>query len=820
MAIFNPQVSNQEVRDPNYLGYAKVTDAPPPNQSAALAIDTATKGLDGAISVTDTSIKRGIEDQAYKLIDPERDQMTAALEKVKEQTKVAAPAQTVTGSTTGNSLLDANASMDTPDVPDGVEQGLDRISQLKEAQKAQKINDTQYSGNVLAIAKQLRAQYPGYRDYVDQEISKVSGLPVANAYYQNLITDINRQLAQNTGKADKVESLYLKNLDVPRIQEYWAGYKKGDIPESTFIGKIADWQNLQTQLKVDAAARAEGKDNRDTQIQKTEADFNKNGSNFINLGMKDITTIPGISSPQALIKYFDDVSTGKISASSAEIDQRKSQMASYVQNQERQLYVMAHTPGPDGSTIASVMGEDKVKLNIQNLLMPLKSTLDFAINKDSGPAFFAARQNQAIMDQDKNQFLTNKDTGAAARQMQTVRSILGDTYFPDYIRSLAASGVKDPLADAFNQEALSAISPIVDQRGTPVPRYMVDAYKKGKESAAKAGTNIADTDYMGSVTNLVTKLADPNVSLPAKDQLVDWAFNPKNIGRLNELKMDYRDPNTGETVPGKYRAFNILASPSVVQGVAETAKAHPENYTKFQGTLEAEFGSLFRTDVQTLNKITDKPYLNAHFSWDEKNNSLGLVDKSNQPILRNERAMGVQNPNAIYLNGMLDVVDRINSGIKSLANVQKNNPNGEGDTSSYIFQQLKSMRFNPGDGPITGAPAEVMKSIFKSRNPEATPEQLNDMLLRTKSTDIPFPWPLNFAPEDARSTLQGFLKNPTGTANTNIGLEPQQTRGVIKGNLSDEKLLSIDTQDIPEGMSAREFIQHLKSGKKFGGGVQ
>lgn len=808
MAVFNPQI--QPTQDPNYLGYAKVIDAPAPDQSSALAISTSVNLLEGGAHAIDTSIKKGIEDEATRRIDPERDKMTATLEQAKKDTAVTpAPAQTVSGSTTG-SLLDANASMDAPEVPDGVSQGLDRISQLKDAQKAAKINDTQYSGNVLAIAKQLRAQYPGYREYVDEQVSKISGLPVANAYYKNLMEDINRQLVQAQGQGNKIESLYLKNLRVPNIQQYWAQYKAGLISESTFIGKIANHENLENQYTIAAGQRAEEKDKGDILVKNTTSRFTTLASNEVNLGLQDVTTLGGGTSAQFLIKQIEDAAAGKNNLTSTELDQRRTQLAGITQAQGRALWVRAHTPGPDGSTVASVIGEDGVKAIINNVMIPMTASVEYAKDKDSSPIYLTARQNEAILNQDKNKFLVNKDTGPAARQIQTVRSILGDQYFPTFMSNFMSTGADGPFKDLLTQNALDAVEPIKDIRGNPQPKVMKDAIKH-----AKTLPGAEDSDVFGSITNIVSNLADPKMPLQAKDAMIRWAYDPKNIGRLDELKMDYRDPNTGEMVPGKYRAFNIMSAPAITQSVAETAKVHPENYVKYQGTLEREFASLFRTDIAKLSQLTDKSYLNAHYSWNDKTNELGLVDNNNRPITRNYRAMGIEQPNAVYLNGALDVIDRVNGGLQNLANIQKMNPQGAGDTTQYVFQALKDSNFRPGR-EITGA-TDAMKAMFKSRNPDATNEDIDKLLKKAMPTppvqpleDVPnrsaAPPISRFAPENRGPSVADFVSNPTGEP------LPKAPKGV-RGNLSNERLLDIKTDDIPEGMSARDFIKQLQSRK-------
>lgn len=66
--------------------------------------------------------------------------------------------------------------------------------------------------------------------------------------------------------------------------------------------------------------------------------------------------------------------------------------------------------------------------------------------------------------------------------------------------------------------------------------------------------------------------------------------------------------------------------------------------------------------------------------------------------------------------------------------------------------------------------------------------------------------------ENIRSGRTPVGKTPlSGTPDPD---RPETNRGVIKGNLSDSQIVGMETDNIPEGMSAREFLQHLKDGGK------
>lgn len=801
MAVFNPQIS--PTQDPNYLNYAKSIDAPAPNQSGKIALETLGTGIEGAVTIADTAIKEDIKKTAFAKADEYRDRYTADLEHIKSDLDtgvIPKAVQGVAGPNAGGkpSLLDTN---EEADLPAGLESGLSRIEQLAvaKASGSPRLNDTQYAKDSLSIAKQLRVQYgAGYREFIDQKVSEATGLPVANSYYQNMLTDINRQLNQMSKTKDDVGKAMMSNLDVPGMPKFIEQRKAGDptMTDSFILGKIGDWQNLQTSQKIMAAKRAEKKDLDSDQVDEQKRGHVDTLGNSVRMEMSSLKDIGVGTTPQDLLRFFDDAANGKHpELSDAEMGQRRMQFNAWVVKVEQKLNADTYTGGPDGRSVAAIIGGDDAQKNIQKAMFPIYTMQKFVNSKEDGPAFFHAQQVEALKKDATFNFLNNKDTQALSMQMMGARDVLGEQYFPDWIRSILGSAQDQKYKDMFNEEAMNAIKPITDTRGQPLPRYMKDAIKHGKEVNAPG-----ESGYYQEVTKLPLKIADPNMPLAAKDKLVDWAFNEKgNAKVLDELKMDYRDPNTGEWVPGKYRAFNVLASEGVAKGVASTAIVHPENYVKYRNTIESEFGRLYRSDVVTLNKIfegksvqvgpngqpisgpttldtkvTNQIKHDTGISWNNESNSFGLVDNKNRPITRDN--LSVRNPNYSALSGTLDQLDKVNGGLHSLVNVQKNDPKNKGDIGQYLLQNLQTVGLRPNG--VSGATEGMIRALIKSKQPDMTNEDVNKLL---KS---------NFASEDKGPSVQNFIRNPVGLAprepRPRTDLEPYQTRNVIRGNISDQ----------------------------------
>src|ERR1700747_1189942 len=206
MADFNPQVA--PANDPNYLRYSKAIEPSPviADTSKGTAMRAIAGAASSALDVADNFMKNQATNAARTGAEAIQDIYTQALKTAPENVGNVIPSPVQTGSGVkvgGSSLFDSNASMD---VPDGIAGGVDRVNALTAARNGGKINDTYYTAQLTSLAKNLRSQYPGYRDYIDQEIAHVTGMNPAKEYINNLMQDINAARAGKDKVADNVLS--------------------------------------------------------------------------------------------------------------------------------------------------------------------------------------------------------------------------------------------------------------------------------------------------------------------------------------------------------------------------------------------------------------------------------------------------------------------------------------------------------------------------------------------------------------------------------------------------------------------------------------
>src|SRR5882757_6453549 len=223
MAVFNPL---EPTNDPNYLNYSRGAEGGGVDKSTGIALETAGKAIEGVAEIADTGVKGYLKDKVRGTVEKERNDYTNYLQTLKQ----IAQTNTIPGAGDGDSMLDANASMD---VPDGLQAGLDRAGKYGAVSATgNKINDTLYTARLASEASGLRSTWSGYKDYIDEQFHKYSGMDPANAYYKNLMQDIN-YLASKTDKTG-VQAIIngaVNSGEVPNADKIWSLHKAGKISD-------------------------------------------------------------------------------------------------------------------------------------------------------------------------------------------------------------------------------------------------------------------------------------------------------------------------------------------------------------------------------------------------------------------------------------------------------------------------------------------------------------------------------------------------------------------------------------------------------------
>src|SRR5215204_4866760 len=202
MATFAPQVA--PTNDPNYMNYSKPISDIQADKSSGMLLTALGESIEGVAKVGDTITKEVINEEVRAGVDKQRDAFTSALVQTADAQSgaglVPSPQGQAEAGIKAPSLAEGEESL-----PAGVKAGVAKAQAIGTAmtQNSGKANDTLYTGALTALTKKHRNKYPGYRDYIDNKISEVSGINPANAYMRNLLEDINRNATSSRAETEK-----------------------------------------------------------------------------------------------------------------------------------------------------------------------------------------------------------------------------------------------------------------------------------------------------------------------------------------------------------------------------------------------------------------------------------------------------------------------------------------------------------------------------------------------------------------------------------------------------------------------------------------
>lgn len=211
---------------------------------------------------------------------------------------------------------------------------------------------------------------------------------------------------------------------------------------------------------------------------------------------------------------------------------------------------------------------------------------------------------------------------------------------------------------------------------------------------------------------------------------------------------------------GRLKLFMTMASPAKTKFIDTLSASDPEVRGKYEQWAKYAASDIWRRNSDTLQSfLTDK-------SFDiQYNPQTGLFEDKT----KYNRDRGPQ-PQIVST-----AVQSVNNAITLMKPIVGNKPE----------ELLAAMGINPHADKEDG----FVKKMF-----DALGDKLQD-------------WTTSGTREDVKSGRVPVGKTPL--KDTPVGA-PNQTRGVIKGNLSDSTMLSADPFAIPDGMSPADFIAELK----------
>lgn len=683
MAPLNPTI--QPTNDPNFRGYSQAIQVPDTikpqgvgqneilpkgvqqgdtsaeYQGRAAAYGMQAEGADlqaygdlfkNIVNVADFAakggvaiVKKDIEDKVYDIADRERQQYTRTLEQIKAAGGV-------------NSILAPPGTDASGEAPQEIQDLGDNLATLKTSKDNGKISSSYYEGRLLAEAKKLRAQYPGFREEIDAQFAKVTGSNPANAYVRALTSDINKMAAAGSSEVKKAENYILQRTGYPGAQDMLEKVQTGRATLGDVVAWSAPYEQQDTELKRRAAVFNDNNLSRQDKQVKVGALFDDAAGIAVSRAAEQMANRMGIPTGEAALRMDNMIKNGNNPIPQQQWIQWGQETA-----QIKSALSIQMSRDADRTGATAILGKDEVNKRIAAALKPLDDLGERIYNKDMGGYYQLTQELKGINDVAQKGLLTNPKLGPRLQVMQALKNIGGeqnlqklslDIIKGDYSEDLKTymSGWTKNFATQYNMKS------------SGVPVTFNDAIDDIKQKG------LSDKRLNAAMLNEVNKITDGTLSDEIRLNYARAAFSPENRGMISKLNADGVD-KMGRPVSGQNAIFQKFTSPEMTKSMFALGEKDPQAWKNYTDWARETFSSELLN--QDINKIAQIRNPHVRVGWDSDNQR--FVPRYDTTPSKSELALGNfarTNPNSDPEYNIVErAVNRINSGLDNYKNIAK-----------------------------------------------------------------------------------------------------------------------------------------------------
>jgi len=603
MAVNSLNPGVQKTNDPTYLGSSQGTDraslqplaSVPDLSTKTITPDfkpntttgTAIKGLgdlgSAALSLTDAVIQQKATDTLRKGIDDIRDGFGVA--QAADQSSGIARAVGA-GGAEGVSLQTADASANQPIA---INRLGNRVEGLTESYKQGGLSNSAYYAKLEAYVREVKAQFPGYGEIIDQKVSNIVGTTPANALRQSLLQDVTALQTKVAGQNDKWTAY--ENNNAQYIFKQWPNYEadkaNGRAPDQATVRQVVGrMQARDYTYKSDDAAIANQTANIGLARQNSESTVVQRAADLASSLSVATTNTMGLKSPQDFQQLFQDVASGtRKPLSPEEKAQVTASFAVMKQQYGIQFDKMVNSPLTEGSTMthaALIADPNKITAIRTKGMQHIADLEDGLVNEKYGLLAATANFNKASDEAAENS-LIRSDKNAAL--IGAARKKLGD-------QGLLTLYTQSPQMISSSLEGLRQAGWVdMTSDGTAVKTTLDKLKKESNNDGSLIKTHL--NDAKSAIVN-PEKFDDPTSAKKA----VNYLF-----GEGNRTLIDGFQSKTQVAV------FTDLGSPTVTKAISKMDKESQTKYTTF---MEDGFASVFNNQADNINQTAENYKINGN----------------------------------------------------------------------------------------------------------------------------------------------------------------------------------------------------------------
>jgi hypothetical protein len=267
---------------------------------------------------------------------------------------------------------------------------------------------------------------------------------------------------------------------------------------------------------------------------------------------------------------------------------------------------------------------------------------------------------------------------------------------------------------------------------------------------------------------------------------------------LKDFTSDRVD-DKGRSIPGKETVFTKLVNPEVTDRVLKLGDATiKQNYRDWAENTFAN--DIFREPIQNMRKIPNIPGVVVSYGRDKPGDDPKFtIVKTTKPKYDQGTLGSSDNPTYDMREQQFrkaeETIATLNKGVKTMSGVAK--AYGE-DVDTYLLNLFVTANgVDPRDKRENSVASQMSRAVVWSRQTE---QPGKGSTKASQYTETP--------PEPQGASLGEFLANPGRGVPAQPQNAPAASRRPVRGNLTNEDLLSTTVQDIPPGLSPSDVIRY------------
>lgn len=642
MAIFNP--SDGGLQPANMPDQTRASRGVMPSSAGAFIGKAAGDAASGVVDYMNTSTQDDIIKQVQTGYDAANKPFSDSLSGVLANPPAPGP------------------QSDSP--PPGMTAASQSIQSLQTAYEQGKISDVYYTGQLAAMTKNLRSQYPQYDQFVDQAVQSITGIKPANAYANAIQVEFAKTASANASQVDKQDTWLRDNSGYVALAAPGYFDNPGQYDPQKVIAAVADlkskdqaitsanlqmdYADKQGKLTTQMATEAAG-----TQLQFISSSLI--GSMGSSLGLGDGNILSKM---------------GDMSGKSFTADQQNqivSGLNTLGANMEFKLTQALNTPmnpnDPKSKTYYAVLGPVEAKAQIDQAMSEFNSIKSMAQDQNWGAFSYYTRMNKLTQDQDVNTMLGQSDTLRHVQAYGAISPALQQEYLQDNAK----------FTTIFAETAPELAARIATGQGT-FQSYVDTMANSSKDAKTKA-------DGLNTLVN--TNLETVTSGKATPDQIHNAVQGTYNVDSTGKSIFSY------VAAGDKQNLYNKLYSPAVTDSIVKSGNSQ-DMQTYYQSAVNASFNIPSLIDaaktvqgaVSGANDLTK----NGIVTFDPNTHQL-VYDPGQLPATGSFINNNIQKSQILQTQQAIQSINSVFKTVQPILDAEKISPDDQAKAYQSIVQQ-------------------------------------------------------------------------------------------------------------------------------------